>query len=149
MCVLLWGVLCLCLSPTSTPPNRRILKAHTNHCPCSKPLSLPLPLLFNTTQGHSMILLLVSSLIKMTGFLPPYLCPPPSKVTSWPWSSSSVSESLGGHALTCMVRLSEKHQLNPPLVSDFKSESLLVALCRAYCKTLLSQGPLQVTEVAI
>lgn len=71
MCELLFGILCLCPSPHPTP-NRRILKAHSNHCPCSRPFHLPLLLLLSTTHRQSMILL-VNSLIKMTSFLLPYI----------------------------------------------------------------------------
>lgn len=141
MCELLFGILCLCPSPHPTP-NRRILKAHSNHCSRSRPFHLSLLLLLSTTHTQSMILL-VNSLIKMTGFLLSYntstsrVCLPPSKVTSWPWSRSLTP---GRHALTCMVRLSQKHQLNPPIVSHFKSGFPLEYSVEQHSKTMLSQG---------
>ena len=126
-----WTHVCV---PTPTPlPNRRILKAHTDHCQCSKPLSLPLLLLLNTTHKTKHDPSSCQFLDKDDWFpsslhWPQESAHHPQRWPCWDLKLQSTEESM---LSPVWVRLSHKHQLNPPTVSHFKSEFLLVALCRA------------------
>lgn len=125
-----WTHFCV---PAPTHFQTRILKAHTNHCQSSKPFSLPLLLLLNTTHKTKHDPSSCQFLNKDDWFPSTLQWPQESAHYSQRWScwGFQLQSAQEGMLLPVQFRLSYKHQLNSPTVFLFKSEFPLVALCRA------------------